>query len=192
MLNKNKLDGWYKKFKYNINFANKKETLYIINKEFFNSSSNKLNLNSKILNKNKVLEVENYFDIVNNDIWQMIKKNFPNEEEIRADGNYDNRKYIFKINNNIYYFYYVNDYDKLTEGYFKFQQNQEDSEIINEFTFLNIYDFFKKFHINENNEIQNIKFESSNFLFKIKTNINQNNNNINKTNININKHKKNK
>ena len=139
MLNKNKLDGWYKKFKYNINFANKKETLYIINKEFFNSSSNKLNLNSKILNKNKVLEVENYFDIVNNDIWQMIKKNFPNEEEIRADGNYDNRKYIFKINNNIYYFYYVNDYDKLTEGYFKFQQNQEDSEIINEFTFLNIY-----------------------------------------------------
>ena len=190
MLNKNKLDGWYKKFKYNINFANKKETLYIINKEFFNSSSNKLNLNSKILNKNKVLEVENYFDIVNNDIWQMIKKNFPNEEEIRADGNYDNKKYIFKINNNIYYFYYDNDYDKLTEGYFKFQQNQEDSEIINEFTFLNIYFFFKKFHINENNEIQNIKFESSNFLFKIKTNINQNNNNINKTNININKHKK--
>ena len=146
MLNKNKLDGWYKKFKYNINFANKKETLYIINKEFFNSSSNKLNLNSKILNKNKVLEVENDFDIINNDIWQIIKKSFPNEEEIRADGNYDNRKYIFKISNNIYYFYYVNDYDKLTEGYFKFQQNQEDSEIINEFTFLNIYDFYENFY----------------------------------------------
>ena len=186
MLNKNKLDNWYNKFKTNIKLENKKELLYIINKEFFNSSSNKHNLNAKILNKSKVLEVENNFDIINIDIWQMIKKNYPNEEEIMADGNYDNKKYFFQISPYIYYFYFINDYDKLTEGYFKFQHYQEGSKIINEFIFLNIYDFFNKFHIKENNDLQNFKFESSFFLFKIKTKFNQNNNNINKQNININ------
>ena len=185
MLNKNKLDNWYNKFKTNIKLENKKELLYIINKEFFNSSSNKHNLNAKILNKSKVLEVENNFDIINNDIWQMIKKIYPNEEEIIADGNYDNKKYIFRINDYIYYFYFINDYDKLTEGYFKFQHYKEGSEIINDFIFKNIYDFFNKFHINENNELQNIKFKASFFNFKIKTKFNQNNN-INKQNININ------
>ena len=57
MLNKNKLDDWYKRFQTKIKSENKKELLYIINKDFFNSSSNKQNLNAKILkrsnNKNK-------------------------------------------------------------------------------------------------------------------------------------------
>ena len=185
MLNKNKLDDWYKRFQTKIKSDNKKELLYIINKDFFNPSSIKQNLNAKILNRSKVIEEENNFYIVNNDIWQMIKKSFPNEEEIIADGNYDNKKYIFRINDYIYYFYFINDYDKLTEGYFKFQHYKEGSEIINDFIFKNIYDFFNKFNIKENNELQNIKFKASFFNFKIKTKFNQNNN-INKQNININ------
>ena len=192
MLNKNKLDDWYKRFQTKIKSDNKKELLYIINKDFFNPSSIKQNLNAKILNRSKVIEEENNFYIVNNDIWQMIKKSFPNEEEIIADGNYDNKKYIFRINDYIFYFYFVNDYDKLTEGYFRFQHYKEGSIIISEFIATNIYEFFNKYHIKENNELQNIKFGSSYFFFKIKTKFNHNNNNhkpnnnINKINNNIN------
>ena len=81
------LNEWYKKFKLNMGKENKKEILYAINKEFFFSPNNRGNLNIEILNKDnkKELEEESDFDIINEDIWQMIKKKYPNEKEIPID-----------------------------------------------------------------------------------------------------------
>ena len=178
---KNKINDWNKKFKNNIKNSNKSEVLFLLNKELlFNGASNQRNLNSRILNPNNQIEEEKDFYIINKEIWQEIKKKYPYEKEICIDeGRYENGKYIFIINEYIYYFYFINDYDQLMEGYFRFQVPKDSTEIINNFIFDTINDFFNKFHIKINNELQNIIFENTYFLFKIKTKLNTNiNNNI--------------
>ena len=111
----------------------------------------------------------------------MIKKTFPNEKEIKIEGRYENKKYVFEIDNNTYYFYFVNDNNELNEGYIKGDKHSTASKIVSEFIFMIINKFINKFNINNNsNSQQKITRSNYYFYFKLKSkNTNKQNNNNN-------------
>ena len=180
MLNLNQIHEWHKKFISKIKTENKQETLYLINQEIFVSSNHLGNLNSKILDSQNIIDKENNFVIINEEIWKMIKKTFPNEKEIKIEGGYDNQKYVFLIDKYTYYFYFVNDNKELNEGYIKGDNSNTASRIASELISININEFINKFHIDKNSNSQQ-KITRSNYYFyftlKSKNTNKQNNNN---------------
>ena len=208
MLYKEEYKKWREQFKSNIKSLNTRETLYIVNIELFYSNNKSGNFNSRILCNNQ-LDEEKDFVIIDKTLWSKIKKDYLNEEEIKFEGIYENKKYTIYINNYIYYFYYVNEKNHLIEGYFRFELPYKASEIFSKFISSNFNDFINDYGINiNNNTIQTINKNNARFIFKIKSNnINKNdiinnqqfnnmknieintnkNNNINKANNNINK-----
>ena len=183
MLKWNQIYEWNKKFISKIKTENKQETLYLINQEIFVSSNHLGNLNSKILDSQNIIDKENNFVIINEEIWKMIKKTFPNEKEIKIEGRYEYQKYVFRIDNNTYYFYFVNDNKELNEGYIKGDNSNTASRIASELISISINEFINKFHINKNSNSQQKINESNHFFyFRLKSkNINKqiNNNNHN-------------
>jgi len=183
MLNLNQIHEWHKKFMSKIKTENKQETLYLINQEIFVSSNHLGNLNSKILDSQNIIDKENNFVIINEEIWKMIKKSFPNEKEIKIEGRYDNQKYVFRIDKYTYYFYFVNDNKELNEGYIKGDNSNTASRIASELISININIFINKFHIDKNsNSRQKITRSNYFFYFRLKstyTNKQNNNNNHN-------------
>ena len=180
MLNLNQIHEWNKKFISKIKTENKQETLYLINQEIFVSSNHLGNLNSKILDSQNIIDKENNFVIINEEIWKMIKKSFPNEKEIKIEGRYEYQKYVFRIDNNTYYFYFVNDNKELNEGYIKGDNSNTASRIASELISISINEFINKFHINKNSNSQQKINESNHFFYfrlKSKNTIKQNNNN---------------
>jgi ubiquitin carboxyl-terminal hydrolase 8 len=185
MLNLNQIHEWNKKFISKIKTENKQETLYLINQEIFVSSNHLGNLNSKILDRQNIIDKENNFVIINEEIWKMIKKSFPNEKEIKIEGRYDNQKYVFRIDRYTYYFYFVNDNKELNEGYIKGDNSNTASRIASELISININEFINKFHINKNSNSQQKINESNHFFyFRLKSkNTNKQNNNNNHNQI---------
>ena len=185
MLNLNQIHEWHKKFISKIKTENKQETLYLINQEIFVSSNHLGNLNSKILDSQNIIDKENNFVIINEEIWKMIKKSFPNEKEIKIEGRYDNQKYVFRIDKYTYYFYFVNDNKELNEGYIKGDNSNTASRIASELISININIFINKFHIDKNsNSRQKITRSNYFFYFRLKsTNTNKQNNNNNHNQI---------
>ena len=185
MLNLNQIHEWNKKFISKIKTENKQETLYLINQEIFVSSNHLGNLNSKILDSQNIIDKENNFVIINEEIWKMIKKTFPYEKEIKIEGRYDNQKYVFRIDKYTYYFYFVNDTNELNEGYIKGDSYYTASRIFSKFIEININEFINKFHINKNSNSQQKINESNHFFyFRLKSkNINKQNNNNNHNQI---------
>jgi len=183
MLNLNQIHEWHKKFMSKIKTENKQETLYLINQEIFVSSNHLGNLNSKIFDSQNIIDKENNFVIINEEIWKMIKKSFPNEKEIKIEGRYDNQKYVFRIDKYTYYFYFVNDNKELNEGYIKGDNSNTASRIASELISININIFINKFHIDKNsNSRQKITRSNYFFYFRLKstyTNKQNNNNNHN-------------
>ena len=181
MLNLNQIHEWHKKFISKIKTENKQETLYLINQEIFVSSNHLGNLNSKILDSQNIIDKENNFVIINEEIWKMIKKTFPNEKELKIEGRYEYQKYVFRIDNNTYYFYFVNDNKELNEGYIKGDNSNTASRIASELISININEFINKFHIDKNsNSQQKITRNNYFFYFRLKsTNTNKQNNNNN-------------
>ena len=185
MLNLNQIHEWHKKFISKIKTENKQETLYLINQEIFVSSNHLGNLNSKILDSQNIIDKENNFVIINEEIWKMIKKSFPNEKEIKIEGRYDYQKYVFQIDKYTYYFYFVNDNKELNEGYIKGDNSNTASRIASELISININKFINKFHIDKNSNSKH-KITRSNyfFYFRLKsTNTNKQNNNNNNNKI---------
>ena len=184
MLNLNQIHEWHKKFISKIKTENKQETLYLINQEIFVSSNHLGNLNSKILDSQNIIDKENNFVIINEEIWKMIKKTFPNEKEIKIEGGYDNQKYVFQIDKYTYYFYFVNDNKELNEGYIKGDKSNTASMIFSKFIEINFNEFINRFHIDKNsNSRQKITRSNYYFYFRLKsknTNKQNNNNNNNK------------
>ena len=185
MLNLNQIHEWNKKFISKIKTENKQETLYLINQEIFVSSNHLGNLNSKILDSQNIIDKENNFVIINEEIWKMIKKTFPNEKEIKIEGGYDNQKYVFLIDKYTYYFYFVNDNKELNEGYIKGDNSNTASRIASELISISINEFINKFHINKNSNSQQKINESNHFFyFRLKSkNTNKQNNNNNHNQI---------
>ena len=185
MLNLNQIHVWNKKFISKIKTENKQETLYLINQEIFVSSNHLGNLNSKILDSQNIIDKENNFVIINEEIWKMIKKTFPNEKEIKIEGGYDNQKYVFLIDKYTYYFYFVNDNKELNEGYIKGDNSNTASRIASELISISINEFINKFHIDKNSNSQQKINESNHFFyFRLKSkNTNKQNNNNNHNQI---------
>ena len=185
MLSHNELNQWYTEFKSKLNTRTcNSQNLYIVNNDFFISHNKNENFNQKILNNNNEIEENKNFFIVNDDIWRKIQKYYPHEKEIKIDGRYDNKKYLFLINRYIYYFYFINNND-LIEGYFRFQTLKHSSEIINKFLFDDVNDFINGFSINLNNHSEvKINYNSYYFFFKIKPNNEPKNFNMNQINNN--------
>ena len=185
MLNLNQIHEWHKKFISKIKTENKQETLYLINQEIFVSSNHLGNLNSKILDSQNIIDKENNFVIINEEIWKMIKKKFPNEKEIKIEGRYEYQKYVFRIDNYTYYFYFVNDNKELNEGYIKGDNSNTASRIASELISISINEFINKFHINKNSNSQQKINESNHFFyFRLKSkNTNKQNNNNNHNQI---------
>ena len=178
MLNLNQIHEWNKKFISKIKTENKQETLYLINQEIFVSSNHLGNLNSKILDSQNIIDKENNFVIINEEIWKMIKKTFPNEKEIKIEGGYDNQKYVFQIDKYTYYFYFVNDNNELNEGYIKGDKSNTASMIFSKFIEINFNEFINRFHIDKNsNSRQKITRSNYYFYFRLKSkNTNKQNN----------------
>ena len=174
MLNLNQIHEWHKKFISKIKTENKQETLYLINQEIFVSSNHLGNLNSKILDSQNIIDKENNFVIINEEIWKMIKKTFPYEKEIKIEGRYDNQKYVFR-----------NDNKELNEGYIKGDNSNTASRIASELISISINEFINKFHINKNSNSQQKINESNHFFyFRLKSkNTNKQNNNNNHNQI---------
>ena len=157
---------------------------YILNKDFLDFPEKRGRLNEKLLiqYKNKyIIEEDKRFVILDENTWSKIKSDYPNEKEIKVKGSFTQHKYIFEINNLIYYFYYING-SEIKEGYFRFQEHNFASRIIAMFYDLKIPEFFKKMKIKEINELQTINYENNIFYTKLKGKGNKSNNNIvNKT-----------
>ena len=191
------LNDWINSFKRKLSDDDyyKSESLFILNREFFTNPGKKDNYN-KSITKNYldkyIIDEEKYFYILNEETWKKIKLDNPKEIELKVNGVFDFLKYYFKINEYIYYFYFINEDNKIKECFFRFNENGEFiNEIITEFINLEINDFFNKMKIKDNLDIQTIYYKGKNFLFKIKGELYKNNdfNNINinnKKNINYN------
>ena len=201
---------WLKSFKSKLNSPNYNKTvsLYLLNKEIFELPNRKNNYNNelyqKFLEKNIINENKNFF-LLNQKIWDIIKLDYPNETEVKIDGKYIHNKYIIIINKFIYYFYFINERQEIKEGYFRFQdKNQELQNILAMFYDYEINNFFREMNIKEEiNDLQTIKYKGFIYFIRIKgTDIHKNdfvkkpkNNNAQHCNnintLNINNHEKN-
>ena len=174
---------WREQFKKNIKSLNTREALYIVNTELFYSNNKSGNFNSKILINNSQLDEEKDFVIIDKTLWSKIKKDYPNETEIKFGGIYQVKKYNFRINNFIYYFYYVNEKNHLIEGYYRFELPNQASEILSKFMASDFNDFINNYGININsNSLQNINKNDVKFFFRIKPGIKKKNDIINNNN----------
>ena len=156
----------------NRNYQEIQYDFYILNIEFFNNPQIRGNSNKDILVNHKdgpILDYNKSFLILNKEIWLKIKNDFPNEKEIRKEGTFYKNKFMFKINDHIYYFYFLNYQKGIEEGYFIFEKFKEEANlIIPIFWESKINDFFIEMGIKDNYKEQNIVYKSILFRFKIK------------------------
>ena len=176
---------WREQFKKNIKSLNIREALYIVNTELFYSNNKSGNFNSKILINNSQLDEEKDFVIIDKTLWSKIKKDHPNETEIKFEGIYQDKKYNLIINNFIFYFYYVNEKNHLIEGYYRFELPNQASEIFTKFMASDFNDFINNYGININsNSLQIINKNDVTFFFRIKPGIKKKNDIINNNQFN--------
>jgi len=162
--------NWLPKFRNKLMIA-KNECLpfYVLNKHFFDFPERRGNANRFILIGNNMIDPDKTFFVLDEETWKKIKRDYPNEIELKVKAIFNNGKCIFEIDNNIYYFYYIIN-NNIEEGYFKFNNKIFKEEILSIFFNQEIRDFFYKFKIREINETQSIYYEKKNdyFLIKIK------------------------
>ena len=167
--------NWLPKF-INKLMTEKYESLpfYILNKHFFDFPDRRGNTNKFILIGNNMIDPDKIFFVLDEETWKKIKRDYPNEIELKFKGIFNNGKCILEINNNIYYFYYIIN-NNIEEGYFKFNNKICKEEILSTFFNQDIRDFINKYKIREINETQKIYYENDYFLIKIKEKENKDN-----------------
>jgi len=189
----NDINNWISIFKSKLN-STKFECIpfYILNKKFLNFPQIRGNLNEKLLkecNGKLIIEPENKFLILDENTWLKIKHDYPTEKELKVNGSFNNKKCVFSIDPNLFYFYFLNN-NNIEEGYMKFDKHENADLIIVKLFKLETDDFFKEMKIKKDtNEIQNIYYHNNSkhfyFLFKLK------NDDRNKINNNINQFRQN-
>ena len=176
--------------KFKSNLLSKKEYesyFYILNKDFVDNPKKIGNSNKNLLIEyddddkiEKILNPEESFYILDKAAWSKIKSDYPDELEIKIEGSFSNNKFIFKITNKIYYFYFIISKNEkiINEGFFKFPTHITENIIIQKFLELDINSFFEEMNINKTNNIQKIYYNNRKFLLRLKKiNIDNKNNN---------------
>ena len=192
------LENWYDSLKlklYDENYNDYSSDFYVLNKEFFTSQKRNKKYNQYIIksyNGKNIVDEEKEFYILNEETWNKIKYDFPNEMELKVIGAIDHNKFYFEINEFIYYFYFINKDNEFEEGYFEFQEYIYGNKIIYIFFDLDIYEFLRKMKIVDSNEKQKVYYEDQYFFIKRKRAYNRQNNLKNKKSININFNRNNK
>ena len=132
---------------------------------------------------------------MNKNTWSNIKKDYPEEFELKVNGKIYTSKIFFKIIDLYYYFYFINENNILSEGYFIFNNKEFAHAIIKKFLQIKIDDYFNEMKIQKTYDIQKIEYNEQYYYIKIKNNdeinkifdkdIKQNDNKITKKNISI-------
>ena len=114
---------WIKEFNELLNSGKSKNiNLYVLNKDFYVNPGKRNNLNNELLSNENYLNPEKTFLIIKDSIWRLIKCDFPDEIELEIKGSFNNKKFVFKITNTIYYFYYlIKSKKELKKDFFIFQ-----------------------------------------------------------------------
>ena len=143
----NNIKNWNKKFKTELSSSknNTKTSLFILNKDFIDLPEKRGNLNKNIIkeyNEGYKIDVKKSFYILDDKTWLLIKKDFPSEFEIKVEGKFVNNKYIFKISDLNFYFYFINENNLIEEGYFIFENEKFGKNFIDLFLSMEINVFF--------------------------------------------------
>ena len=161
---------WIKEFNELLNSGKSKNiNLYVLNKDFYVNPGIRNNLNKELLSNENYLNPEKTFLIIKDSIWRLIKSDFPDEIELEIKGSFNNKKFVFKITNTIYYFYYINKIKKrIEEGFFYFSDHALADELIDKLYLLEINDFFREIRIDEKYGLQHRNYNGKEFKLKIK------------------------
>ena len=168
---------WFSEFKSKLYSTNIEfKVIFIINEDFFKKPKERGNLNKKILKENIIDYKNANFLLLNKELWNLIKSNYPNEIELKCQNPvFFHNKFIFIIKEYIYYFYFINENNNyIEEGYFEFKSYIYADKIINLFYNLRINEFLNMMKIKKTNEEQIIDYDGDSYIFKIKGKKNQN------------------
>ena len=150
---------------------------FLLNKLFFNSSEKRDKVNHLMLLKeykdgndeDLIIDPEKDFYLLTKSSWLKIKEDFPNEIELKFFGYFFNNKFVLEINQQIYYFYFINDNDNnIEEGYFKFNNQLFAQKIILKFLESEISTFFNEIDIRKVYQEQIINYNKRSFIFRLK------------------------
>jgi len=177
-----------------------KVNFFILSKDFIDFPEKRGNTNKNILKKISdgggfMIDPDKQFFLLNENTWSNIKKDYPEEFELKVNGKIYTSKIFFKIIDLYYYFYFINENNILSEGYFIFNNKEFAHAIIKKFLQIKIDDFFNEMKIQKTYDIQKIEYNEQYYYIKIKNNdeinkifdkdIKQNDNKITKKNISI-------
>lgn len=177
-----------------------KGNFFILSKDFIDFPEKRGNTNKNILKKISdgggfMIDPDKHFFLLNENTWSNIKKDYPEEFELKVNGKIYTSKIFFKIIDLYYYFYFINENNILSEGYFIFNNKEFAHAIIKKFLQIKIDDFFNEMKIQKTYDIQKIEYNEQYYYIKIKNNneinkifdkdIKQNDNKITKKNISI-------
>ena len=150
-------------------------TLFILNKDFIDFPEKRGNTNKNMLINNSdgggfMIDPDKSFFLLDQDTWSKIEKDYPEEFELKVESTIYNSKIYFKIIDLNYYFYFINDNNILSEGYFSFKNKEFANTIIKNFLIMKIDDFFNEMKIKKTYETQKIEYNGQYFYIKIKNN----------------------
>ena len=155
---------------------NYKEYFYALNKALIKHPEKGGNLNKRILKEvndgkggtRTIVNVEKSFIILDEKNFQKIKKLYPEEIFIKVEGFFKNKKCIIKIDDKIYYFYYINELKNVEEGYFIFEIEDSINIILQDFKDSEINEFFRKLKIIDFFRKQKVIYNGISFQFHVK------------------------
>ena len=171
---KKNIINWEKEFKYILSqINNKKMELFPIDKNWFEDYkksvlSDKLHLQTQVYNyKNfqpidysniildeKTINPDASFILLNEESFNSFYeiKNLNNNYKVKIEAHFENKKMIAQIGSNLFYFYYLDENDLIQEGFFIFDEIEDNKKkiIIHKFIFNDINDFIYEYFQNIN------------------------------------------
>ena len=150
-------------------------SLFILNKDFIDFPEKRGNTNKNMLINNSdgggfMIDPDKSFFLLDQDTWSKIEKDYPEEFELKVESKIYTSKIYFKIIDLNYYFYFINDNNILSEGYFSFKNKEFAHIIIKYFLEMEIDDFFNEMKIKKTYNTQKIEYNGQYFYIKIKNN----------------------
>ena len=154
------LEKWISTLKLNLTKEIKDYYLYLLNNEFIEAyiQSPKVKQQDyiyKIFNANKISELPPIFPL-KEEYLKVFGINMEKENTIGTKVEFVNGVSVFKIKTNIYCFYFLDENNKLRQGYLQFYRENTEYEMINSLKNDGVKSFFEKYKIyfkSDNNEV---------------------------------------